>query len=271
MSNEFDPINRAVWASAPVRRIFARRQGWMDPGEALVMERIAEEAGGRSIIDIGVGAGRTLPYLRSLSDDYVAIDYVEELVQLTRARFPGARVEHGDARALDAFADASIDVAVFSFNGIDGVGHEDRPRVFRAVARVLRPGGLFAYSTHNLDHRLAGRAPWHPSRFHARNGVRPLVGSLVRLPKSVQAYRRLRDRTLRGDGWASLVDSAYSFSVVWHYVTVEQAIDELRTSGFTGDVEVYSTAGARVDLTDDTSESPWLHFVARKPRSSCSC
>ncbi len=267
MSTELDAINKGVWGSARVLGIFARRDGWTDPGEALVMRRLAEEGRGGSILDIGVGAGRTLPYLHSLGADYVAIDYVDEMVRLTRTRFPYARIEDGDARELGVFADATFDVVVFSFNGIDGVAHEDRPKVFGSVERVLRPGGLFAYSTHNLDHRCTGRAPWHPSRFRLGSGVRPVAGSLLRLPQSTPAYRRLRSRSVRGDGWASLVDSAYNFSVVWHYVTLDEAMRELRESGFTGVVDAYSTAGVRVDRAADTSESPWLHFVARKPEA----
>ncbi len=265
MTTELDRINRGVWRSARVLDIFARREGWTDPGEMLVMRRVAEEARGGAILDIGVGAGRTLPYLRSLSDDYVAIDYLDEMVRLTRSRYPDARIEHGDARELSAFADASFDLVVFSFNGIDGVPHEDRPKVHAAVVRVLRPGGLFVYSTHNLDHRCAGQPPWHPCRFRLRNGLRPVVGSALRLPKSIRTYRRLRSRSVRGDGWASLVDPAYDFSVVWHYVTAVEAMRELRESGFTEEVEIYTTAGIRMDSADDARESPWLHLVARKP------
>jgi SAM-dependent methyltransferase len=259
-----EAINREVWASGRVQRIFSHRRGWTDPGESLVMERIADAARGRSILDIGVGGGRTIAYLRSLSEDYVAIDYLDELVHLTRSRFPEARVELGDARELSQFADASIDVAVFSFNGIDGLAPEDRPRVFGAVARVLRPGGLFAYSTHNLEHRHAGRPPWHPARID-RDSARGIARSLLLLPRSALRYKRLGHRTVRGEGWATLVDPAYDFSVVWHYVTLEQAIRELQSSGLTADIEAYTTAGARVDPGDDTTESPWLHFIARSP------
>lgn len=267
MAAELDTINRSVWASGRVQRIFAHRRGWTDPGESLVMERIAEVARGRSILDIGVGGGRTISYLSSLGGDYVAIDYLDELVQLSRSRFPDARIEVGDARELRQFHEATVDVAVFSFNGIDGVTHEDRPLVFRAVARVLRPGGVFVYSTHNLEHRLAGRAPWHPARWNPHNGVRYVARSFLFLPRSAPNYRRLRHRTARGNGWATLVDPAYDFSMVWHYVTLEQGIRELRAAGFTGALEAYTTAGGRIAPGEDTSASPWLHFIAYKNSS----
>jgi SAM-dependent methyltransferase len=263
MTGELDAINRGVWSSQRVQRIFSSRSGWMDAGEAIVMERIADAARGRTILDIGVGAGRTVPYLSSLSDDYIAVDYLDELVQLTRSRFPEVRAELGDARELSQFADSSVDVALFSFNGIDGLAHEDRPLVFRAAARVLRPGGLFAYSTHNLDYRLTGRPPWSPERLHPRNGARSAARAALYLPKGARSYRRLRRREVRGDGWALLVDQAYDFTVLWHYVTLAHAVGELRSAGFGSEVEAYTTAGTRVEPGDDTAASPWLHFIVR--------
>jgi SAM-dependent methyltransferase len=265
MASELDRINKDVWGSDRVRDIFARREGWTDPGEALVMARLADEVRGGAILDIGVGAGRTLPYLRSISEDYVAIDYVEEQVELARSRYPEARVEHGDARDLEAFADESLDLVVFSFNGIDGVDHDDRRRVFAAVERVLRPRGLFAYSTHNLDYRNAGRAPWHIGWFDPRRGPRAVVSSLRHLPRSTRNYLRLRGRAVRGDGWASLVDMAYDFSCVWHYVTPEEAVRELREARLAGSVEVYDVFGERVEPGGDTRDSPWLQYLVRKP------
>jgi SAM-dependent methyltransferase len=267
MTAELDQINRGVWRSSPVLDAFARRDGWMDPGEARVMELLAEEGRDRPILDIGVGAGRTLPYLRSLSQDYVAIDYLEEMVRLTSSRYPEARVEHGDARDLSAYPDAAFGLVVFSFNGIDGIAHEDRPKVLAAVHRVLRPGGLFAYSTHNLSHRCAGRPPWHPCWFRLGLGPRAIAGAAYRLPRSARSYRRLRPHEIRGDGWATMVDPAYSFSVVWHYVTIDEELAKLREAGFSG-LEVLTTAAERVDAAAATRESPWLHYLARKAEGS---
>jgi SAM-dependent methyltransferase len=250
-----------------VRKVFARRDGFIDAGESLVMQRVADAARGQPILDIGVGAGRTVPYLSSLSSRYVAVDYLEELVALTRARFPRARVEQSDARELAGFADSSFALACFSFNGIDGISHPDRARVFTAVLRVLRPGGVFVYSTHNLDHRCAGRPPWSRCRFQLRRGVRALAAASLRLPRSIPSYCRLRELESHGDGWATLVDPAYGFSVVWHYVTLDEARRELQTAGFARDVEAYTTTAKRVSSGSETRESPWLHLVARRPQT----
>jgi SAM-dependent methyltransferase len=265
MDTELDRINRDVMRSPRVLDAFARGDGWTDRGEAMVMRRVAAQASRLPILDIGVGAGRTLPYLRSLSDEYVAIDYLEEMVELTSSRFPDARIEHRDARDLSAFADDAFGLVLFSFNGIDGLAHEDRPKVFSAVERILRPGGLFAFSTHNLEHRCAGRPPWDRRRFGPANGLRSVIGSTVRLPRNIAPYRRLRTQDFHGDGWASLVDPAYNYGVVMHYVTLAEALREPQMAGLDAEVEAFTTSGERVEPGDDTSDSPWLHLIARKP------
>src|ERR1019366_6884470 len=78
-------------------------------------------------------------------------------------------------------------------------------------------------------------------------------------------------------GWASMVDPAYDFGVVWHYVTLAEALRELREAGFTSTVEVYdessfittvaecSAACGALDSRPDTSGSSRWHLVARKP------
>jgi SAM-dependent methyltransferase len=280
MACEVDRINRSVWRSDRVFGLFARREGVTDMGEALVIARVSREARGQPVLDIGVGGGRTVPYLQPLSADYVAVDYLEEMVSLTRSRYPDARVELADARDLSVFADSTFSLAFFSCAGIDGVAHEDRPKVYAEVHRVLQPDGLFAYSTHNLDYqptwrltlgsdwRRVIRDPWHA------------IGHVLRLPKRIRAYRRLRTLNAHGDGWASRVAAAYDSVAVWHHVTLGEALRELRESGFTDAVEVYgesgfmtsveafSANGAGRDSAVDTSGSQLLHFVARKPAQS---
>src|SRR5436190_16523054 len=92
VDSSLDLLNKRVWASPVTLDLFTRRAGWIDRGEALVMQRIAQEARGKPILDLGVGAGRTLPYLASLSRDYIGVDYLAEMVRLTRSRYPNARV-----------------------------------------------------------------------------------------------------------------------------------------------------------------------------------
>jgi SAM-dependent methyltransferase len=263
--SESEQINAGVWRSSRVLGIFAEREGFIDDGEAVLLARLVAEAKGGPILDIGVGGGRTIPYLRG--SGYVAVDYLHEVVGLARSRHPGVRIEQADARDLAAFEDDSFSGVLFSFNGIDGLGHEDRRAVHRAVMRVLRPGGVFVYSTHNLAHCCAGRPPWDRSWWDLDNGPRAMLAYAARLPRRSSSYRRLRGMVVRGDGWALLVGAAYDFSVLWHHVDPAGAVRELTQAGYHRDVEMFDTGGRPVLPGQDTDGSAWLYLLGRKPES----
>jgi len=265
MTDESQRVNAEVWRSAKVLDIFARREGWIDQGEALQVRRLVEEAAGGPILDIGVGGGRTVPLLHAVSDEYVAVDFLEEMVAVASSRHPHAHIEQADARDLCGFPDDTFAAVFFSFNGIDGIPHDDRRSVYTSVKRVLQPGGLFAYSTHNLDYCCAGRPPWTRCWLDLDNGLRPMIASIVHLPKRSRSYRHLRDQIVRGKGWAFLVGSAYDFSVLWHHVTLAEARRELAEAGYAPGVEVLTSTGVGVEGGDDTTNSPWLYLLARKP------
>jgi SAM-dependent methyltransferase len=262
---EPERINADVWRSSEVLGIFAGREGCIDAGEAMLLERIAAEAERGPILDIGVGGGRTIPLLSGAGEGYVAVDYLQEMVALAREQHPGVRVEQADARDLSEFEDESFGAVLFSFNGIDGIAHEDRAAVHRAVMRVLRPGGIYVYSTHNLDFCCAGRPPWDRSWWDLDNGPRAALAYAARLPRRSRSYRRLRGLTVPGDGWAILVGSAYDFSVLWHHVKPEEARAELRRAGYSEEAEMYSSNGERITGGADTDGTPWLYLLARKP------
>jgi ubiquinone/menaquinone biosynthesis C-methylase UbiE len=73
------------------------------------------------------------------------------MIAICRERFPVMDFRLCDARNLSMFSDNSFDVVFFSFNGIDYVGHAGRLAILAEVHRVLRPDGVFWFSTHNRD------------------------------------------------------------------------------------------------------------------------
>jgi ubiquinone/menaquinone biosynthesis C-methylase UbiE len=106
---------------------------------------------GQEILDLGVGGGRTTPYLAAQASLYVGLDYSKVMVDLCRRQFPSLCFVCDDASDLQRFTANSFDVVVFSLNGIDSIRTDrDRTRCFREVARVLRPGGCFIFSSHNV-------------------------------------------------------------------------------------------------------------------------
>jgi SAM-dependent methyltransferase len=137
-----DRINRHAWRSRSARHWFGSLHDWTDPGEAAAVAWVADQVRDQPLLDVGVGGGRTVPLLTQISSNYTGVDYTQELVTICRRNYPGARVEHMDARDMSAFDDNTFALVMFSFNGIDAVDYEGRRKILREVARVLKPGGL---------------------------------------------------------------------------------------------------------------------------------
>ena len=125
---------------------------------------------GMAILDLGVGGGRTTPYLSRKASRYVGVDYSEEMVQSCRRKFPELEFLVSDASDLSAFSDASFDAIVIAFNGLDCVSPEDRRwQCLQECGRVLRAGGVLVFSSHNPRSILV-RPAWDRERLRAFAG-----------------------------------------------------------------------------------------------------
>ncbi len=134
--------------SSPGALEFYSNYSGLQSAEAYAFEKFVPQ--GASILDIGVGCGRTTPYLAAKARRYVGVDYVKAMVDTCATRFPENTFYCADATDLSGFDDASFNIVVFSFNGIDAIPtRESRLRCYLEVFRVLTPSGLFIFSSHN--------------------------------------------------------------------------------------------------------------------------
>lgn len=238
--------------------------------EQLLLGRLRERWPEISMLDIGIGSGRTTYTFAPLVREYVGLDYVPRMVELARESIgedERTTLKVGDARQLTDVVDEAFDLVLFSYNGIDYVGHEDRLRVLAEIRRVVADDGWFCFSTHSV-----AALPLEP----------PPLGMSARRPvlSLYRAGRRLRQRRLvrrsnaaldldeiRARGRAVVRDAAHGFSLSTMYVTAEHQLRELADAGF-GDVEVYDLSGGRVDPSRP-GDDPWLYYFCRPlPASS---
>ncbi|HBA89281.1 MAG TPA: hypothetical protein DCZ75_15235 [Geobacter sp.] len=124
----------------------------MPPEEVLFPKYLRED---QSVLDLGCGAGRTTFHIKKVTERVIGVDLSEVLIASAQANHPGV-----DFRVMDAgdlkFADGSFDVVVFSNNGLCYVHPEEkRLKAIREIRRVLKPGGIYIFSSFNRFRPLA--------------------------------------------------------------------------------------------------------------------
>lgn len=246
-------MNQAVWSSAGEVRRLASASGWIDPSERRLFQRVIEERPDADVLDIGVGGGRTVPLLAPRASSFIGIDFIPDLVEAARTRFPTTDLREGDARRLE-FDDGQFEIASFSINGIDAIGHADRARALGEVRRVLRRDGVFVFSTHNFDGPGRSDRPWRlpPMTIRQpRSSVRALLRRVSHERRSLTNYRALHSLDDSGSGWAIGTSGAHDFGILVHYISSTLLIEELRSAGFDGVIEIWDDrVGVPVDGSD---------------------
>src|SRR6478735_4777762 len=134
------------WGDATVVVDYAT-DGPVDEGERAAIALVEARLPDTRFLDIGVGGGRTCGMVAHRTQTYRGIDISPGMLELARSRFPGLDLRLGDASALTDVADGSVDVLLFSLNGLDCLSPADRTRALREFARVIAPGGQLVFST----------------------------------------------------------------------------------------------------------------------------
>ena len=139
--------NQRSYADDAVVSQYVEARDLMPPEQFLFDKYIQS---GMDILDVGVGGGRTTAYLAPQARSYLGLDYVPEMVVACRRKFPSYVFEVGDATNLLQIADASFDLTIFSFNGIDSIASDEgRLLALKELRRVTRDNGFVIISSHN--------------------------------------------------------------------------------------------------------------------------
>ena len=233
----------------------------LTPPERAALASVADSCRGKRILDLGVGAGRTVPALRALSEQYVGVDYVPEMVARCRDRFPEVRFEVADARSLTGFADRSFDLIVFACNGISMVTHEGRLAILKEVRRLLAVDGHFIFSTYNRNNKAHERfftlpdfsMSYHPLRFGVR-AVRFGAHAVYGLYNRVRLVRH----EVRTDEYSIINDRCHHYRTMLYYIHPRHQFAQLRSVGFSKVPTLFNQQG---ESAPETSTDDSLTYV----------
>ena len=107
-----------------------------------------------TVLDIGCGAGRTTRELVGRGFDVVGVDPSEPMIRAATDMFSDPSFQVADAANLP-FESDTFEYALFSSYGLDYVHPEaERLAALEEIHRVLTPGGVFAFNTHNSWYNL---------------------------------------------------------------------------------------------------------------------
>jgi ubiquinone/menaquinone biosynthesis C-methylase UbiE len=249
-----DIQNQRAFESRLALKGYRKASGLM-AAEKPILAALEPRIRGKATLDIGVGGGRTTPFLTSLTEDYSAIDYSEGLVQQVRKKYKLNTIYRCDVQDMSRFPDSRFDFGFFSFNGLDCISHEGRLKALGEIRRILKPGGIFLFSSHNRNYLEAthGTAT-------GKDGYTGLQALKRRVWKLLLTPRHLRLRRYEKDTaeYAIVNDSGLRYSLLLYYIGIRAQIEQLERNGFQVD-GVYDGAGQPA-LDDD--QSPWIHYLA---------
>lgn len=226
------------------------------PVEKMVFDKYMNVLKQGDVLDIGIGGGRTTAYLLNICHEYTGIDYSENFVSSVKEEYPNARCLVMDARDLSFFNDESFDFVNFSFNGIDYVNLEGRTKIISEISRILKPGGLFFFSTHNKNHFSFNKLPW----FNKENSFFINLKTFLKLfPFLIKKVAHKKDETIK-ENYAVINDSAHNYGLMTFYTSPAFLRKQLTDSGFEN-IELYLKSGEK---KEDPLLEEWIFVTGKK-------
>lgn len=255
--------DQGVYESADVVRFYEGQSDLQKP-EATILEEFKKRLSEMKMLDIGVGAGRTSIHFAFLAKEYLGIDYSNKMITACLKQFPNLSSKisflTSDARTMNRFANGTFDFILFSFNGIDYMSHKERIKTIGEIRRVLRSGGYFCFSTHNLNFQLEKSViclSKHPSEL-ATNIFQILR---LRLLNSNEAWEAMR-KSSRKRAHVMINDGAMNFRLRTYYITPVEQLKQLSELGF-AKTKMYSLTSGMEFRNLDNSIDQWIYYLAQ--------
>ena len=237
----------------------ARERLLLQAPESMIAMKYKDHFWQKPMLDIGCGGGRTSFYFHRWTQPYLGLDYSEAMIRQCKDSYSDVHFQQGDVRELTGIDDNRFDLVLFSFNGLDYISHEHRLKGLQEVSRVLKPGGLFVFSSHNRNYNEM----LYPPRLEF--SINP-VKQLKKVAKyMVGTWNHLKNKSHQAvyDDYAIVNDMAHHYVLMTYYINRNYQARQLDQSGFDL-LETYDLDGNVLDPADDDSNNVYLYYVAKK-------
>ena len=257
--------NKIVYESKDVVDFYAKQHDLQEP-ESAVLNKLGSKLAAMSMLDIGVGAGRTTLHFALLAKKYLGIDYSTEMINACLKKYqnsPKISFLVSDARTLKRFKNSSFDFVLFSFNGIDYMNHEERIETLREIRRIIRHGGFFCFSTHNLNflfNKCQIKLSKHPVIF-----VSCIFNLLqIRFLNKTNAWKTIRSSYRSQQFTMVNDDGTHNFRLRTYYITPIEQLKQLRRCGYS-DTKIYSLTDGHEFKNLSADIDNWAYFLTKVP------
>jgi ubiquinone/menaquinone biosynthesis C-methylase UbiE len=248
-----DP-NKETYENKNVANVY-KKACYLDKPELALLYKFEDRLKTMKMLDIGVGGGRTTYFFANRVAGYTGIDYSESMIMACKERFPKVKFLVCDARNMDIFDDNSFDFVLFSFNGLDSLSHDDRLKALKEVKRVCTEGGIFFFSTHNLNYiDEVFRFKWSISLILTLSNIRKYI--LLRMKNNKNRLMNMK--------YAIVIDGTHSFKIASYYILADEQVNQLSGLGFKN-IKIFSSIhGLEMENNFDDTREPWLYYLCTK-------
>ena len=265
MKTDIARYNLAMFGHQSVVERYSRL-GEFRPYEAAIISQIGHEFADKRILGLGVGGGRTTPYLLEISKNYIGIDFSPAMIAACQARYPTVSFAVGDARDLSRFPVASFDFVLFSHNGIDCIDHAGRLQALAEIRRILAPDGVFIFSTQNRNFKIC--KPWNIRRLQQQpnSSTSPslVLNTLRGYATGIYHYLRHRSQEEHTEEYVISTTDTFNYDMILYAISIDAQLAQLRRVGF-HEVEVIRYHDPRVLRPDEytSCNDAWIYYTCR--------
>ena len=214
-----------------------------------------------SILDLGIGAGRTTVFLAPLFRTYIGIDYSEKMIEVCENRF--SKLENtkfivADVMNLPQLNLGKFDSIIFSFNGISLLKTiEDRKLLLNYIFNSLNQEGIFAFSTHNVN----VIKKHYSFQFPKRNPFK-IITEILRIKKLKKINGDVSN--YEGKEYFQLYDGSEYFNALVTYTLPSFQVNLLKEAGFSR-IDAYDMNGNLISENHlKTVKDHWVHYLCYK-------